>query len=373
MEPLRILQIVPNMQSGGLENLIMNIYRNIDTSKIQFDFLVHYTEKKHFDDEIEKMGGRIYRFSLRNDNNIFKYIIQLNNFYKKHQEYKVIHCHMSSIGFINFLIAKKNGIKVRIAHSHNSKTDNTIKGHIKRIMMLPYKYVSTINFACSTEAGYFLFKNKKFTFIPNAIDVIKYRFDKDKRNKLRKKLGFADNDIVLGHIGRFNVQKNHEYIIEMFRILSKRNSKYKLLLIGDGELKETIEKKCKQYHIDKSVKFTGVVSNSYDYYNTMDLFILPSLFEGLPVVGVEAQANGLKCIFSDNITREVDLTNIKYLPLNLEMWINEIQKINMNSDVERKNKNKIILDSYFNIKELAKKLEYEYIEMYNKGASYEKK
>lgn len=368
---IRILQIVPNMQAGGLENFIMNIYRDIDREKIQFDFLVHYMEKKDYDNEIEKMGGKIYRFSLRNNNNILKYVIQLNKFYKNHKEYKVIHCHMSSIGFINFLIAKKNKINVRIAHSHNSKTDKTIKGRLKKIMMLPYKYISTINFACSSEAGKFLFGNKTFEIVPNAIDVMKYKFNQSKRTEIRKKMGFEENDIVLGHIGRFNIQKNHEFLIKIFQKLYSVDKKYKLLLIGDGELKSNIENECKQYNILDGVRFAGVVPNPYDYYNAMDLFVLPSLFEGLPVVGVEAQANGLPCIFADNITRELDLNDIKYLPLNEKIWIEEIKgkKINKN----RKEQNKVIYDSQFNIHKLANKLENTYENLYYKGETNEKK
>lgn len=368
---IRILQIVPNMQAGGLENFIMNIYRDIDREKVQFDFLVHYMENKDYDNEIEKLGGKIYRFPLRNNNNIIKYVFQLNKFYKKHKEYKVIHCHMSSIGFINFLIAKKNKINVRIAHSHNSKTDKTIKGRLKKIMMLPYKYISTINFACSSEAGKFLFGNKKFEIVPNAIDVTKYKFSKSKRTEIRKKMGFEENDIVLGHIGRFNIQKNHEFLIKIFQKLYSKDKKYKLLLIGDGELKSNIENECKQYNILDGVIFTGVVSNTYDYYNAMDLFVLPSLFEGLPVVGVEAQANGLPCIFADNITRELDLTYIKYLPLNEKIWIKEIEGEYLNKN--RKEKNKIIYDSDFNIHKLANKLENTYKNLYYKGETNEKK
>lgn len=237
---IRVLQIVPNMQAGGLENFIMNIYRKIDRESIQFDFLVHYKERKHFDDEIEKLGGKIYRMTLRDDNNIFKYMADLNSFYKEHPEYKIIHCHMSSIGFINFFIAKKNGVKVRIAHSHNSNTEKNIKGFIKSVLIKPLKYISTHNFACSSEAGKFLFGKRQFEVIPNAIDMELYRFNSETRKQERERLNI-ENKLVVGHIGRFELQKNHKYIIDVFKEVIKVDESIVLLLAGDGSLIEKIK------------------------------------------------------------------------------------------------------------------------------------
>ena len=304
MKPIRVLQIVPNMQQGGLENFIMNIYRNIDRQKVQFDFLVHYHRRQFFDDEIEKLGGMIYRFSLRDDNNIIKYIIELNKFYKKHKEYKVIHCHMSSIGFINFLIAKKNGIKIRIAHSHNSSTDKTIKGRIKRIMMLPYKYVSTLNYACSNDAGKYLYGNKKFEVIPNAIDTKNFEYNESFRKEIRDKLKLG-NKLVIGNVGRFNLQKNHFFLIDIFYNIYNINKNAVLLLVGKGELENTIKEKVNKLGLEKCVYFLGIRSDINKIYQGMDIFLMPSLFEGLPLTGIEAQMSKLKCFFSDNITKEV--------------------------------------------------------------------
>lgn len=333
---IRVLQVVPNMQAGGLENFIMNIYRNIDKNKIQFDFLVHYKEKKHFDDEIEKLGGRIYRFSLRDDNNIIKYILRLNEFYKKHPEYKIIHCHMSSIGFIHFLIAKKNGVKIRIAHSHNSNTEKTLKGLIKSIMIKPLKYVTTDNFACSTEAGKFLYKRQNFEIIPNAIDIDKYSYNKDIRIKERKRLGL-ENNLVIGHIGRFELQKNHQYIINIFKEVLKEQPSAVLILAGEGSLLEKIKEYAKDLNILDNIKFLGVVKDTYKLYQAMDCFILPSFFEGLPVVGIEAQVSGLKCFFSSKITSEVKISYLtEFLDINMENieeWKNAIlNSLNYNRD-----------------------------------------
>ncbi len=361
-EPIRILQIVPNMQQGGLENFIMNIYRNIDRTKIQFDFLVHYQEKKFFDDEIERMGGRIYRFSLRDDNNILKYIKQLNQFYKEHKEYKIIHCHMSSIGTINFLVARNNNIMIRIAHSHNSATEKNLKGISKRLLMLPYKYVSNVNFACSESAGKYLFKNKKFEVIPNAINTKKFRFNEKKRKEYREKLGISRTQFVIGHVGRFNVQKNHKFIIEIFNEYLKKNENAMLLLIGDGELLEKTKVLCNKLRIEKNVIFLKNISNIYDYYNVMDLFILPSLFEGLPVVGVEAQTNGLNCLFSDRITDEAKLIDtVEYLNLKQKKWVEKFEQKFVTIEEDRlKNYNKIS-SSKFDIIKISKIIQEKYL------------
>ena len=328
----RILQIVPNMQSGGLETFIMNMYRNIDRSKFQFDFIVHYRERKFYDDEIEKMGGKIYRFSLRNDNNIIKYIIELDAFFKKHKEYKIIHCHMASIGFLAFLLAKKNGIKIRIAHSHNSNTENTLKGVIKSILIKPFKYLSTHRLACSEQAGKFLFGKMKFKVVENAIDISEFLYNFDVRQKVRKELNLQ-NKFVIGHIGRFCKQKNHDFLIDCFAKFHKENNESVLLLIGEGELKEKIQTKVKELNLDESVIFLGNRKDVNELYQAMDCFAFPSKFEGLGIVLIEAQVSGLKVIASTNIPEEAIITdNIKLLNTEINLWIENIKDISMHTE-----------------------------------------
>ena len=369
-QPIRILQIVPNMQSGGLETLIMNIYRNINREHIQFDFLVHYKEKKFFDDEIESLGGKIYRFSLRDDNNILKYIYQLNKFYKAHKEYKVIHCHMSSIGFINFFIAKFNGIKVRIAHSHNNSTDKTLKGKIKNLLIRPYKFISTLNFACSNSAGKFLFGNKKFEVVPNAIDIELFKYNIEKRNKVRNALKIGSDTFVVGHVGRFNVQKNHKFIIEIFREIKNNNDNSILILVGSGELENNIKELVKNYKLEDSVIFMGNRADVYELYQCFDCFLFPSLFEGLGITLIEAQISGLKCYTSkDVVAKEAKITdNIEYIDLSLTAneWAT---KILANSSYERIEHSKAAIDNGFDIKMLGKKMENLYSYLY-KGGEY---
>lgn len=315
--PIRILHIVPNMQAGGLESLIMNWYREIRQYNIQFDFLVHYKKRYFYDDEINQLGGKIYRFTLRDDNNFIKYVRDLNKFYKKHPEYKVVHCHMNSIGFIHLMIAKKNGVKVRIAHSHNSKTENTLKGIIKSILMRPVRFASTHNFACSTESGQYLFKNKPFKVIPNAINVNKFNFNPSKRSIYRTTHNL-NKKFVIGHMGRFDEQKNHKYLLEIFQEVHTSNPNSVLLLAGTGKLMPEIKKYASNLGIIKSIRFLGAIKNTDEFYNGIDVFVLPSLFEGLPVTGIEAQVAGLPCFFSKNITKEVKISNTTtFLPIDI--------------------------------------------------------
>lgn len=363
--PIRILQVVPNMQQGGLENFIMNLYRNIDREKVQFDFLVHYTRKEYFDEEIENLGGKIYRFNLRENNNIFKYMIQLNKFFKEHKEYKVIHCHMSSIGFIVFNIAKYNGIKIRIAHSHNADTEKTLKGFIKSIIIKPYKYVSTINFACSKKAGEYLFKNKTFEIIPNAIELEKYKFDYNIRENMRKKLNIKNDELIIGHIGRFERQKNHIVLIDIFKKIVDKQNNAKLILIGNGGQESLIKEKVKSMNLEKKVLFLGIRDDVNKLYQAMDCFLLPSLFEGLPLVGVEAQTSGLSCIFSDTITQEIKISdNTCFLSLdNLDKWVDEVLS---KKEFDRNDGYKNALNSQYNIKNIAKNVQKIYTEEFYK-------
>lgn len=247
-EPIRVLHIVPNMQAGGLETLIMNIYRNIDRTKVQFDFLVHYTGNYFYDDEIRSLGGRIYKLSVRDDNNFIKYLKDLDAFFKKHPEYKIVHGHMESLGQFYFKAAKKDGVPVRVAHSHNSATENTFKGKIKGLLLKRYKVFATDYFACSQKAGEFMFANKKFTVLKNAIIVNNFIYNENERNRLRKELGI-EGKIVIGHAGRFCEQKNHKFLIDVFKKIADLENNAVLLLIGAGETFEKVKEQHKRFLI----------------------------------------------------------------------------------------------------------------------------
>lgn len=355
-DKIRILQIVPIMRSAGIENFIMNVYRNIDTNKIQFDFLVHSSKKQEFDDEIESKGGKIFRLTYKDDKNIFKYIRDLNDFFKDHKEYKIVHGEMQSMMPLYLYIAKKNKVPIRIAHSHNSNYEKTIKGYILHLFSKFSGKFATDLWACSKTAGEYMYKNRNYEIIHNAIDTGKFAYNENMRKKLRKEKNI-DDKFVIGHIGRFDLQKNHEFLIDIFNEIQKIEPNSILISIGCGDRQKIIEEKVKKLNLQTKVIFEGTVSNSYDYYQAMDCFILPSKYEGLPLVGVEAQISGLSCFFSDSITDELKLSdNAYFISLNLSAkeWANIIidkrksfRKTNYFEDYDLKKESEKIVNRYF--------------------------
>lgn len=368
-EPIRILQVVPNMQQGGLENLIMNIYRNIDRTKVQFDFLVHYKKEFFFDKEIEKLGGKIYRFSVREDNNFIKYYKDLCDFFKEHSgEYRVVHGHMASLAFIYLRIAKKYNIPVRIIHSHGTSHLKNIKGYLKYFTFKMADKYATDRFACSTEAGKYLFGVKNFKIINNAIDMDKFKYNESLRRTKRNELQLEDK-FVIGHIGRFNLQKNHKYLIKFFSNIVKKNHNARLLLIGIGEELENIKDFVRKLNISDYVFFLGQRNDVCELYQAMDVFCMPSKFEGLPLTGIEAQVSGLPCVFSDQITREVKISNnCIFLPLDedTKKWEECVETVN-NKIINRLSEYQKMKETNYNIKILSKNVEGLYLDFHYKN------
>ena len=358
-EPIRILNIVPNMRAAGIETFIMNVYRNIDRNKVQFDFLVHNQKEEFYDKEINNLGGRIYRLTYKDDKNIFKYIKDLNNFFKEHKEYKIVHGHMQSMMPLYLCIAKKNKVPVRIAHSHNGSYEKTIKGYILHVFSRFSKYFSTCNWACSKVAGKYLFGKKKFEIVYNGIDTNKFQFNPKIRKNKRNELNIKESEFVIGHIGRFELQKNHKFIIKLLNELYKDNKNIKLLLIGIGKYKNDMEKKVKELNLEKNIVFLGTRNDVDELYQAMDCFILPSLYEGLPLVGVEAQINNLYCLFSNTITKELKISEKSYyLNINnLNEWKNKISEIQL---LDRQKLYEINVKK-FDITEISKKIQERYI------------
>lgn len=354
-QPLRILIVDGKLICGGVESFLMNIYRHLDRTKIQFDFLVHYKERFFYDDEVEKLGGKIYRLSFRNDNNYFKYKKDLREFFYSHQEYQIVWGHMDGLASIYLKVAKECGVKTTICHSHITSPELSFKGIIKGFLKRnTWKYCD-YRFACSTEAGKYLYGNHEFQLIHNAIEIEKFSFDKKVRNIIRNLYGW-ENKIVIGHIGRFFPQKNHSYLIEVFDRVVKQDENFVLCLCGDGEDKENIEQIVKEKGLSKKVTFTGNISNVNEYYQAFDIFVMPSLYEGLPVTGVEAQTSGLKCIFADTITPEVNLVreNVSFLGISEDDIAGWERIIQDNCIYERKDCSKIVSDAGYSITSLSK-------------------
>lgn len=362
---IRILQCVNDMHRAGLETMLMNYYRNIDRDKIQFDFLTHRPERSDYDDEIERLGGKIYYAPRLYPQNYPKYFKWMKQFFKDHPEYKIVHSHIDAMSYLPLKAAKKANIPVRIAHSHNTSIDKDFKYLLKQYFRSKITTVATDYCTCGQEAGEFLFGDKDFTFIPNAIEVDKFLYAKDLREKKRTELGIKD-EFVIGHVGRLSYQKNHKLLIEIFNAFSKVERNTLLLLIGVGEKEGEIKKQVHDLELDSKVKFLGNRSDVNELYQAMDVFLMPSFFEGVPVVGVEAQFSDLPCIFSDRVPKEVKFnskTQFVKLEANLDEWVRSIEKV---KNIERNSKAKDLLNSQYDIKVAHSILENYYLDIVNK-------
>lgn len=347
--PLRVLQVVTIMNRAGLETMLMNYYRHIDKSKIQFDFLVHRNEKGQYDDEIKSLGGRIYRVFPVSPLHLIKYYSSLNKFFSKHgSKYNIVHSHLDALSAPVLKIAKKYGIKNRIAHSHTNNFDKDFKLPIRYIAKKFIKFYATEFAGCSQDAIDFMFgRCKNSTIIPNAINLSKYKFDEKKRNKIRKEFNLEKN-FVLGHVGRFDDVKNHTFLADIFYEVQKKQPNSRLMLVGEGELKEKIYEKFNNLGIKDKVLFLGSRNDVPDLMQSMDVFVLPSKYEGLGIVLVEAQASGLPCICSDRIPNAVKLSdgfNVLSLNASLLVWSDLIIKNNCVKRIDNFYK-KIIKNQY---------------------------
>ena len=331
---IRILQCVNDMHRAGLETMLMNYYRNIDRTKIQFDFLTHRPDKSDYDDEILSLGGKVYYAPRLYPQNYPAYFKYMKKFFAEHPEYQIVHSHIDSMSYLPLLAAKKAGVPIRIAHSHNTSIDKDFKYILKQYFRKKITKAANYYCACGQEAGEFLFPGKSFTFIPNAIEVDKFLYNKEIRDKKRKDFGLT-NEFVVGHVGRLSYQKNHELLIRIFSELHKKDANTILLLIGVGEKEDEIRKQVHELKLDECVRFLGNRDDVNELYQAMDVFVMPSLFEGIPVVGVEAQFSGLPCVFSDKVPVEVKFTeNSEFVSLEKkpEDWADVVLDKKVNSD-----------------------------------------
>lgn len=362
----KVLHYVTAMNRAGQETFIMNVFRNIDRQKVMFDFLVTSDEVGDYDKEIKALGGNIHHIKLNRFKGKYK---QIDNFFLLKNklkefsgEYKVFHIHTQHAmdAFLSALAAKKAGIKKVVVHSHNANTIYSKKLH--NIFKKGLHFLNIERFACGEEAGKWMFGKDMYHIINNGIDVDEFKFDPISREKIRNQNGWS-NDFIIGHIGRFNKQKNHEFIIEIFKQFSLKRPNSKLVLIGVGELEDDIKQLVKFEKLEKKVCFLGMRDDVNKLYSSMDTFILPSLFEGLPVVLVEAQAASLPVIMSDSITDEIKLSDeVKELPLtDINEWVNTLVSIN-DGKSEREDKKLLMRKSGYDIEGVAKKLQKFYLE-----------
>ena len=309
-EPIRVLHVIGVMNRGGAETMIMNLYRSVDRAKVQFDFVENTDEKGQFEEEIIKFGGKVFHCSKFNGKNIVEYKKWWDSFFDTHKnEYGFVHGHIGSSAAIYLKSAKDHGIKT-IAHSHNTYTGKGLKELIYKSVSYPVRNIADCFFACSMKAGTDRYGEKaKIIVINNAIDTSVFVFEKDIQNLKRKQLNISEESFVYGHIGRFYDQKNHDFLIDIFKVILYRDPNSYLLLAGDGPLRKDIENRVRELGLTDHVLFLGIRSDIPELMQSMDLMIFPSLFEGLPVTLVEAQASGLRCLISDVISDEAVITD----------------------------------------------------------------
>ena len=360
--PIRVLNLFGVLDRGGAETLVMNIYRNIDRKKIQFDFIVHGEQKGAFEDEVEQMGGIVYHMPKIGVKSYLQYVKALRKFFKEHTEYRIIHSHLSELGYVAFREAKRAGIPIRICHAHNAPIGFNYKTPIRYIFKKLILPISTERLACGVAAGKWQYGKKKFSVINNGIDVEKFAFNPAIRKELREKYMLEDK-IVIGHIGRFEPQKNHEFLITFFSELVKSHPNAVLMLIGDGSRRSVIEKKVEELQLSDKVMLMGVQSNPEEFLQMFDIFAFPSLFEGFGIALIEAQCTGVQCIASTGVTSESNITGlVEYVSLeDINAWINAAE--NKLAKQERKSYSFEIKEKGFDIKSQASEVQDIYINL----------
>lgn len=364
-QPIRILHVIGIMNRGGAETMIMNLYRRMDRTRVQFDFVENSPEPAAFDGEIQALGGRIYRCPHYNGKNHFQYKRWWNAFFQAHAgEYGIIHGHLGSTAAIYLKIAKKYGLYT-IAHSHSSGTDHSLKNLLYKMISYPTRNIADYFFACSEAAGRDRFgkavsASDRCKVLNNTIDTEQFRLDAAVRAAMRKEFGLTD-EMLVGHVGRFTGEKNHMFILDVFKAIRENNSACKLILVGDGPLRQSVQERAKELNIEQDTIFTGVRSDVNRLLQAMDVLLFPSLYEGLPVTIVEAQASGLPCVLSDRVPEECKLTDaVRFIPLEEppEIWAGHVTEA---AGRERKDASQAIRAAHYDISESAPWLENFYV------------
>lgn len=366
-DPIRVLHVIGIMNRGGAETMIMNLYRNIDREKVQFDFVENSSEPAAFDDEIRSLGGRIYRCPHYNGKNHVAYTKWWHSFFRGHKgEHPIVHGHLGSTAAIYLSIAKKYGAYT-IAHSHSAGAGSAAY----RLMSYPTRHIADHFFACSVDAGIFRYGRKVGTdprrcrVLNNAIELEKFVYNPDTAAKIRKQLVVGADVRVIGHVGRFVEAKNHSFLLAVFAELRRLEPKAVLLLVGDGELRSQIEEKIADLGLRDAVILTGVQSNTWDYYQAMDVFVMPSHYEGLPVSLVEAQTAGLPCCVSTAVPREsaiTELVGFRSLEDSPECWAQWVMEC---AATPRKEMTETIRSAGYDISETARWLQNYYTKVVN--------
>jgi glycosyltransferase involved in cell wall biosynthesis len=364
-QPIRVLQVLGGLFHGGAEAMIMNLYRNVDTQLVQFDFLVHTDQEGVFDKEILDRGGVVHHAPTYTGINHFTYKAWWKTFLSQHPEYGCIHFHIRGTSAIAIPICKRLG-RTTIIHAHSTSNGKSLVSFIKGLFQMSLRRDADYLFACSEPAGRWLFGEKalqapNFRLWKNAIDTSKYQFSQETRNRVRSELGLEES-FVVGHIGRFIDAKNHGFLLEIFQEVLRREPHAKLLLIGDGPNRKAIEEKIELLKLGQAVIYAGFRSDVPEMLQAMDVFLFPSLYEGLPVTLIEAQASGLHCVVSKEVPSEVKLTElVEFVSLtsSATQWGEAV--LATRNKQERQLPKQIFVDEGYDIVESAKNLQSFYL------------
>ena len=368
---MKILMILDNLSvDSGVSSIVMNLYKNIDPTRIRVDFLIFKNGNNSYVDEVKKNGSQV--FCLRNPlslKTVILGVMDLKKFFKDNSsKYDVVHLHSPTLSEFTLKYAKKYGIKTRIIHSHSTMTSmNYIKKFINYFLQKNVCEYANRFWACSTEAAEFLY-GKDFCYthdiqlIKNAVNLKKYKYDEHIRNKIRKEIGWEEK-IIITHVSNFSPIKNVKFIVEIIDCLANKRNDLRFLFVGDGPTRLEVQNDIRERNLEQYCYFTGRTKNVSNYLNVSDVLVLPSIKEGLPVAVVEAQANGLKCIVSDSITKEVNNGNVIFVKTIVENWIKEIDEIKPFNSEERIRECEKFFYSEFNIINEAKRVQQIYLDL----------
>lgn len=365
---IRILHSVSNMDRAGIETMLMNYYRHIDRTKIQFDFLCNKKKPGAYDDEIRELGGKIFHTPGLNPAKYPQYLQYMKKLFQENPEYQIIEAHNGALGVYALHAAKRNSIPVRIFHAHGASIAKDLKYPLKLFCRKLLPLNMNEHYTCGKDSAkcYFtrrVFAEGDYVLIPNAIELDRFLYNAEIRKKIRMENGLEDKHVV-GHVGNYTPPKNHMFLIDIFVELKKKDPKACLVLLGGGKYMEAVKCRAQELGIADSVRFMGSLPNANEWYQAFDVFVMPSLREGLPLVGIEAQAADLPCFFSTSITDEIGIlekTSFIDLKQGPEGWAEAICDVFEHQ--ERSNVRQILAEHGYDIAVEAKKLQERYLKL----------